>query len=139
MLWIREEEVFTKFDYDSVGLRCREPDLHALCGDVRKEDPEAAPPLFFLIWIYACQRPSSLWIFPELFCGSKQRNRSLRHSRQASFLHSCFLAEAKKSCWKLFQETINSIIPKIHILNNTFDHSMFGISHIVTPMESLRR
>ena len=47
MIWIREEEVFTRFDYGSVEQRCRELDLHGLCGDVRREDPEAPPPLFY--------------------------------------------------------------------------------------------
>ena len=47
MLWIREEEVFTKFDYGSVEKRGRELDLYGLCGDVRREDPEAPPPLFY--------------------------------------------------------------------------------------------
>jgi hypothetical protein len=64
MLWIREEEVFTRFDYGSVEQRCRELDLHGLCGDVRRVDPEAPPPLFITIftWIYAFQRPGSLWM-----------------------------------------------------------------------------
>ena len=47
MLWIREEEVFTGLDYGSAEQRCRELDLHGLCGDVRREDPEAPPPLFY--------------------------------------------------------------------------------------------
>ena len=47
MLWIREEEVFTGLDYGSAEERCRELDLHGLCGDVRREDPEAPPPLFY--------------------------------------------------------------------------------------------
>jgi hypothetical protein len=47
MLWIREEEVFTRFDYGSVEQRSREHDLHGLCGDVRREDPEAPPRLFY--------------------------------------------------------------------------------------------
>ena len=46
MLWIREQDVFTRFDYGSVEQRCSESDLHGLCGDVRIEDPVAPPPLF---------------------------------------------------------------------------------------------
>ena len=46
MLWIREEEVFPRSDYGSAAQRCREHDLDGICGDVRREDPKAAAPLF---------------------------------------------------------------------------------------------
>ena len=46
MLWIREEEVFPRSDYVTPPQRCREYDLDGICGDVRIEDPKAAPPLF---------------------------------------------------------------------------------------------
>ncbi len=47
MLWIRKEEVFTGLDYGSAVQRCRELDLHGLCGDVRREDPEAPTRLVY--------------------------------------------------------------------------------------------
>jgi hypothetical protein len=47
MIWIREEEVFTGLDYGSAEQRCRELHLDGLCGDVRREDPGAPPPLFY--------------------------------------------------------------------------------------------
>jgi hypothetical protein len=46
MLWIREEEVFPGSDYGAFAQRCRELDLNSVCSDVRREDPEAPPPLF---------------------------------------------------------------------------------------------
>jgi hypothetical protein len=54
MLWIREEEVFTRFDYGSVEQRSREHDLYGLCGDVRREDPEAPSRLFITIFAWLC-------------------------------------------------------------------------------------
>ena len=46
MLWIRKEKVFTRFDYDSTEQRCRHLDLDVVSSDVRRENPEATPPLF---------------------------------------------------------------------------------------------
>jgi len=51
MLWIREEEVFPGSDYGAASERCGELDLHGICGDVRRDDIEAPPPLFCL---YLC-------------------------------------------------------------------------------------
>jgi hypothetical protein len=54
MLWIREEQVFNRFDFASVEQRSREHDLHGFCGDVRREDPEAPPRLFNIIFAWLC-------------------------------------------------------------------------------------
>lgn len=48
MLWIREEEVFTKFDYSSVEQRCRELDLHGLWGVMGAEKSLRLLRLFFI-------------------------------------------------------------------------------------------
>jgi hypothetical protein len=47
MLWIREEEVLPGSDYGAVVQWCRELDLNGVSSDVRIEDPEAPPPLFY--------------------------------------------------------------------------------------------
>jgi hypothetical protein len=37
----------SRFDYGSAEQRCRELHLHGFCSDVRREDPEVPPPLFY--------------------------------------------------------------------------------------------
>ena len=47
MLWIREEKILSGSDDGPASQRCRELNLDGMCGDVRREDPEASPPLFY--------------------------------------------------------------------------------------------
>lgn len=51
MLWIREEKVFTKFNYGLAEQSCKELYLHGFCGDVGREDPEAPPPIFLSLFL----------------------------------------------------------------------------------------
>jgi hypothetical protein len=46
MLWFWEAEVFPRPDYGPATKRCGNLDLDRIRGDVRREDPEATPPLF---------------------------------------------------------------------------------------------
>ena len=46
MLWFWEVEVFPWPDHGPSTERRRNLDLDGICGDVRREDPEATSPLF---------------------------------------------------------------------------------------------
>jgi hypothetical protein len=45
MLCIRKEEVCSRSGYGAATQRCGELDLDGICGDVRRKDPKAPPPL----------------------------------------------------------------------------------------------
>jgi hypothetical protein len=47
MIWFWKAEVFTLPDYGPASERCRNHNIDGIFGDVRREDPEAAPLLFF--------------------------------------------------------------------------------------------
>jgi hypothetical protein len=63
-LWFREAQAFTSADRGSAAQRCRSHDLYGISGDVCREDPEAALPLFVAIYVWFCiwYRVGELWL-----------------------------------------------------------------------------
>ena len=46
MLWIWKEKILSGSDQGEACQRRRDFNLDGICGDVRRENPEAPPPLF---------------------------------------------------------------------------------------------